>query len=659
MSTPHTNQHHDWVSSFDQALPSANVPTLLMVLVHLTGDRKWLSERYQCSRITGLDDNDSGGLPEEVQEEVRQAARAAVLAWKNGQSPALSAPAESDLVKMLHLSVGEHIPDSYGPMIASWLGHDPAFALDTQPVSHPRPGFRVLIIGAGVAGICAAIRLKAAGIPYVIIDKNDEAGGTWYENRYPGAGVDTPNHIYSFSFAKHDWSKYFALRDEIQDYFVRVVEDFKIRDSIRFETRCDKLTYDDQQCRWHADLIDSNGKHETYTADIVISAVGILNVPKFPAIPGLDTFQGDCFHTARWPDGYSVEGKRIGVIGNGASAMQIVPAIADRVQTLTVFQRSKQWAAPFDRFHKDVPMAVRFLLREVPFYQEWYRQRLAWVFNDRIHSSLQIDPEWPHPERAINRRNDKHREYFENYIKQELGDRQDLLKEMLPDYPPFGKRMLMDNGWYRTMTKPNVTLVNTPITQIDETGVQTQDGKHHTLDALIIATGFDAVNFLSSIDVYGRGGQRLRDRWNEDGAEAYLGMTVPDFPNLFIMAGPNTALGHGGSVVASIEIQAFYILSLIQQVMAQAGDAHFEIEVNKTVHRKFNQRVQDAHNKMIWTHKGMSNWYRNAKGKVVAPTPFRNDDYWHMLRNLRLQDFNIKMGTPAEADTQAALDEAR
>lgn len=652
MSQLQTNQDVKWEALLDEALPHANVPTLLMVLVHLTGDRKWLSEPYLCGRIRGIDDNDSGDLPDEVQAEIRQAARREILAWKGGRAPRLPLPQEHEFVAMLQQSVGEVIPDTYGPMISSWFRSEVELSSAIQSQRNPATGYRVLIIGAGVAGICAAIRLKAAGIPYVIIEKNAEAGGTWYENKYPAAGVDTPNHIYSFSFAKHDWSKYFALRDEIQDYFVQVVDNFKIRDNIRFETYCDRLTYDQDSCRWSAQITGSDGRAETLTADVVISAVGILNVPKYPSIPGLDSFQGDCFHTARWPEGYSVEGKRVGIIGNGASAMQIVPAIADRVKKLTVFQRSKQWAAPFERLHKDVPNEIRFLLREVPFYQEWYRQRLAWVFNDRIHSSLQIDPDWPHPERAINRRNDKHREFFEQYIKDELGDRQDLLDAVLPDYPPFGKRMLMDNGWYRTMTKQNVELVNSHISRVSGNAVETQDGVSHELDVLLIATGFDAVNFLSSIDVYGRGGKRLREGWDKNGAEAYLGMTVPEYPNLFVMAGPNTALGHGGSVVASLEIQARYIVSVLQEVMKVADSAPFELEVRRNVHDAFNTRVQDAHNKMIWSHRGMSNWYRNSEGKIVAPTPFRNDDYWHMLNAANLEDFHLKVAQSVSVEEE-------
>ncbi|MBC7602317.1 MAG: NAD(P)/FAD-dependent oxidoreductase [Ramlibacter sp.] len=647
--TTRTSVDAQWAADLTQALQTANVPTLLMVLLHLTGDTRWLDERFQCTRIKGLDDNDSGGLPDDVQAEVRGHALDAILAWKRGTPAAMQAPETSLLVDMLARSIGEAVPDSYGPMLASWLGLDAEFALDQKGKFNVPDDFHVVVIGAGVAGICAAIRLQGAGIPYTVIDKNAEVGGTWYENHYPGAGVDTPNHIYSYSFAKADWTRYFALRGEIQDYFVGVSHEFGIRKNIRFETRVESATYNEPGMDWTVRLADAAGRADVLRANIVISAVGLLNLPKMPAIKGLDTFKGPCFHSARWPKDLAYQGKRIAVIGNGASAMQIVPAIAADVAHLTVFQRSKQWAAPFERFKKDVPALQRFMLREVPYYQEWYRQRLAWVFNDRIHASLQIDPAWPHPERAINRHNDKHREYFVSYISKELGERQDLVPQVQPDYPAFGKRMLMDNGWYRTMTRDNVTLVNDAITEVDGNAVVTADGTRHEVDILVVCTGFDAINLLSSFNLVGRGGKTVREAWDANGAEAFMGVATPGFPNFFMLAGPNTALGHGGSVVALLETQVRYVMGILKQVM-NANEGPFEIEVRKDVHDAYNVRVQQAHNKMIWTHKGMSNWYRNAAGRVVAPTPFRNDDYWHMMRATNLADYMVR--TP-EATTQA------
>ncbi|GJG98640.1 NAD(P)/FAD-dependent oxidoreductase [Cupriavidus pauculus] len=641
----------DWTRQLDAALPTANVPTLLMVLLHLTGDRRWLTDRYQCTHIRGIDDHDSGGLTAEVQQEVRDAARDALLAWKAGQPAALPAPELDALIEMMRRSVGEDVPDSYGPMVGAWLGLDREFRID-QRGEYLVPGnFHVVVIGAGVAGLCASIRLAGAGIPHTVIEKNAEVGGTWYENRYPGAGVDTPNHIYSYSFAKTDWTRYFALREEIQAYFVEVSHRFGVRPHIRFETKVDSAVYNEKGMDWTVRVSDADGNPDVLRANVVISAVGLLNVPKMPDIAGLDTFEGPCFHSARWPKGLDVRGKRVAVIGNGASAMQIVPAIAPQVAQVTVFQRSKQWAAPFERFQKPVPEAARFLLREVPYYQPWYRQRLAWIFNDRIHASLQIDPEWPHPERSINRRNDKHREFFVDYVKQELGNRQELLADVLPDYPPFGKRMLMDNGWFRTATRDNVRIVNDGIARVDGNAVVTADGQRHEADILVVCTGFDAVNLLSSFRLLGRGGRNVREHWDAQGAQAYLGVATPGFPNFFMLAGPNTALGHGGSVVALLETQVQYVMSLLKAAMNTHRDG-FEMEVRQDVHDRYNVRVQDAHARMIWTHKGMSNWYRNGKGRVVAPTPFRNDDYWHMTRKSGLADYVVR--SPDTQGTQAA-----
>lgn len=646
-----------WEAKLKRSLASANIPTLLMVLVHLTGDSDWLSERFHCSRIRGLEDNDPGGLSEEVQDEVRAAAFAAIVRARHGEAPALPAPTHAQLVEMLRTSVGEDIPDSYGPMIAAWLGLDADFALEQRDTFPVPEGYRVLVIGAGVAGLCAAIRLQGAGIPYVVIEKNAEVGGTWYENRYPGCGVDTPNHIYSYSFAKHDWSRYFALQGEIQGYFEGVADQFNVRPNIRFNTRVETARYDEEHLCWHVRTVNEDGGEHDYVADILISAVGLLNVPKLPAIPGLESFEGPCFHTAHWPKDIDLRGKNVGIIGNGASSMQVVPAIADQVKSLTVFQRSKQWAAPFEKFQKPVPQDVRFLLHEVPYYQEWCRQRLAWIFNDRVHATLQIDPAWPHPERSINKINDRHREHFTSYIKAEIGERQDLLPDLLPDYPPFGKRMLMDNGWFRTMARDHVKLVTGGIERVTPNAVVSDDGKAHELDVLVVATGFDAINLLSSFKLYGRGGRSIREAWDEKGAEAFMGVAAPGFPNMFILAGPNTALGHGGSVVALLETQVRYVMGLLQQGMVRAG-GRFELEVRKDRHDVYNARVQAAHDRMIWTHKGMSNWYRNAHGKVVAPTPFRNDDYWHMLRKTDMDDYRYRSAAtipaPASSDKEIA-----
>ena len=486
---------------FAEAVGLANIPTLLMVLVHLTGELRWLEDPYRPVRARGLGDNDTGGLPEPIQAEIRAAALQAILAWRAGAPVAMPEPSAELRVRMLGCAMGEEIPAEYAPMIEAQLGFgEPIGAVEKVPVPE---GFLVLIIGAGVSGICAAVNLQRAGIPFRIVEKNPTVGGTWLNNRYPGAGVDAPNHLYSFSFATYDWSMYFALRDELWSYLEYVADKFDLRRHIRFETEVERAAYDESTQTWTVDLRNPDGSTEALRASVVISATGIFNPIKRPDVKGLERFRGPTFHTAEWPEDLDLSGKHVAIIGNGASAMQVGPEIQNDVASLTIFQRSPHWAAPFEQFRREVPDALRFLLREVPLYRAWYRMRLGWTFNDQIHPALQNDPAWAHPDRSLNAINDAHRAYFTRYIETELGDRRELLDLVLPTYPPWGKRMLLDNGWYRMLRNERVELVGDPIAEIGSDRVITEDGREYPADVLVQATGFDVLRFLTSFEARG------------------------------------------------------------------------------------------------------------------------------------------------------------
>jgi 4-hydroxyacetophenone monooxygenase len=616
-----------------EGVKKANIPTLIPVLVQLTGDRKWLERPYAPRKGRGLDDNDTGGLPGPIQDEIKSAAHEAIANWLDGAPVALARPDDALLARMLSVSMGEAAPPEYGEIIAADMGLA-SHRLGRAP--RAPTDFCVAIVGAGVSGICAAIKLRELGIACEIFEKAADFGGTWWENTYPGAGVDTPNHIYSFSFAKNDWSRYFALQGELLDYFVDVADRHGLRQCTRFNTAVRRIVWDDASQKWNVELRGPGGDAEHVVASVVISAVGALNNPLIPGIPGLETFPGPVFHTAQWPGDVDVRGKRVAVVGNGASAMQVVPAIAEQVGHLAIFARSKQWAAPFPQFQKEVPGPVRALLRNVPLYYAWYRQRLAWTFNDRIHESLQKDPNWPHPERSLNAVNDGHRSFFTDYVVEELGERRDLLEKVLPDYPPYGKRMLLDNGWYRAIARDNVTLIADRLAEVRGRTLVASGGEAHEADILVLATGFTAVEFLASFDVIGRRGRVLREQWGKDNARAYLGATIPGFPNLFTLLGPNVGLGHGGSVIKAVELQVDYVLSVLER-MFERGAA--SVEVREDVCEGYNARVDEAHQRMVWTHRGTDNWYRNSRGRVVAITPWRNDDFWRMTRQANANDY--------------------
>ena len=625
----------DYEEQLRDAVSVANIPVLLMVMVHLTGELRWLEPPYQPSQRVGVSDNDDGGLPPEVQADIRAAAATAIAAWHAGQPLAISRPDETLLLRMLSVAMGEPVPAEFGPVLTAELatgaGLEPA--ADAGRDVSVLPGFSATIVGAGVSGLCAAVAFERAGVPYVILEARDQVGGVWHENRYPGAGVDTPSHLYAFSFAPFEWSQYFALRAELHQYLQQVATDFGILPHIRFGTRVTAAAWQAGSQSWRVEA-DSPDGPVTADSSILVSAVGIFNPPVLPDVPGLADFAGPAFHTARWPQDLDLRGRRVGIIGNGASSMQVVPAVAPDVAELTVFQRSQHWIMPFDKFHQKIPDAVRWLMREVPLYRAWYRLRLGWTFNDKVHATLQKDPDWPHPARAVNKRNDRMRSFLTQYITEQLGDREDLLQQVLPDYPPYGKRMLLDNGWYATLRRPNVHLVSERVIEVREHSVVTRDGREHPLDVLVVATGFDVTRFLTEFTIIGRSGRPVQDQG--DDMRAYLGTVLPDLPNFFCLYGPNTQPGHGGSILSTIETQVRYVVSVLGQMFA--GDFR-SVEVRADVCERYNAAVDAAHERMVWTHPGMRTYYRNSRGRVVVNSPYRIVDWWHLTRTADLADF--------------------
>jgi 4-hydroxyacetophenone monooxygenase len=622
------------------ALAEANIPTLLMVLVQLTGDRHWLADPYRPTRTKGMSDHDTGGLAPEVQDLIRAEAFDAIRRGQAGELTPMGLPPEDLFVEMMSVCVGERVPVEYAPMMAEEMGF---VSRDTTWETPPRPealtGFHVVVIGAGVSGLCAAIKLEQAGIPYTVLEKNDSVGGTWLDNRYPGCGVDTPSHLYSYSFAPQEWPNYYSKRPHLHEYLERCATEFGVRHRIQFRTEVVSAVYDEARTMWTVTLRGEDGVERELTANVVISAVGQLNRPSVPKIPGAETFAGPAFHSAQWPSDVDVKGRRVAVVGTGASAMQLVPAIADEVAALTVFQRSPQWAAPSENYRRSVTDHVKLLMDEVPFYAAWYRFRLAWSFNDKVHASLQLDPEWEHPERSVNAVNDGHRRFFTDYILSQLGDRTDLIPKVLPTYPPFGKRMLIDNGWFQAITEDHVELVTEHVTEIRPDRLVTADGAEHEADVIVYATGFDSLRMLAPMDIRGRSGRSIREAWGDDDAHAYLGLAVPDFPNFFCLYGPNTNLGHGGSLIFLTECGVRYIMEIVQQMVAEGLSA---VEVRQDVHDEYNARVDAAHDRMIWTHPGMDTWYRNGRGRVVTNSPWRVVDYWQMTRTARLEEFHVE-----------------
>ena len=623
------------------ALFEANIPTLLVVLVQLTGDQRWLNPPFTPRHAVGLDDNDTGGLDDELQSQVRAAAFDAVMLYHAGQLvPHDLAPEQ--VARMLSVALAEDVAPAYGELLSEELG---LMTRDVDFSQIENPGrLSAIVIGSGLSGLCAAIKLKAAGIDFTVVEKNSDIGGTWYENTYPGVGVDTPSHLYSFTFAMNSqWSQYFAKGGEVFAYLDELTRIHDLRRHIRFQTEVERAEWDDATSHWMVHVRHGDGSTETLAAHVLISAVGMVNRPSLPPIDGLDRFAGPILHTAQWRGDVALEGQRVGVVGTGASAMQLVPSILYRAAHTIVFQRSKQWALPHPNYHRAVSDRVHILFDQVPFYLSWYRLRSFWNFSDRLHAGLQIDPDWPHQDRSINATNERHRVFLTKYITEQLGDRSDLLDACLPDYPPYGKRPLIDNGWYKMLGRDDVELVTESVSAVTDTSIVTASGREYPVDVIVMATGFKVLQMLYPMDIRGRSGRTLRGQtWGADDARAFLGITVPDYPNFFIINGPNTNAGHGGSAIHGTEFQVRYVMQALKHLLLHDVT---DIEAKQERYAAYNEALDEALSHTVWSHPGMTTYYRNDAGRIVITNPWPYIEYWRKTLMFDPADFEIRSGS--------------
>ena len=615
-----------------KALEDVSIPTLLLSCVHMSGDAGILDGPL---RPQGLFLNEvQGYMSEEDKAKARALALDAIRAWRDRGCPEPE-PVKPELLKrMMDWLVCESVPDEYVQMLLEEMELDGGDARAVKPVADraDAAALPVVIIGCGMSGLLAAIRLQEAGFPYVVIEKNEGVGGTWWENSYPGARVDVGNHFYCYSFEpSDDWTEFFAQQPELQAYFQRVMDKHGVTKHVRWKTEVLGATWDDTKASWTVEL--SSG--ETIEARAVISAVGQLNRPFVPEIPG--RFDGPSFHTARWDHSVDLTGKRVVMIGAGATGFQVAPAIADRVGHLTVIQRSAQWMFPNPNYHAAVGPGMKWALRHLPFYGRWYRFLLFWPGCDKGLAVAKVDPAWEPQQRSVSETNDFARMMFTEWIKSQLEDRPDLIDKVVPDYPATGKRTLQDNGsWLATLKRPNVELVRGGVARLEPDGVVDSHGVKHLADVVVFATGFRANDLLLPMKITGRGGADLRAHWGTR-PRAYLGMTVPAFPNFFMLYGPSTNLASGGSLIFHSECQVRYVTQCLQ-LLAERHAAAMEPRPER--YDDWYARTQAEMRTMVWASPHIEHsFYKNTDGEVNGLSPWRLVDYWSWTRTVNAEDY--------------------
>ena len=624
-----------------RALAQAHLPALMPAIAFLTGDLSALDTAWQCDLADQAQrPQPQGGLSAKAQELARERAHALIEQWQ-----ARGCPPPPDLGPARLGTVLRFVTGPVDAAVGDLLLHELGLA---QPVGHDWPAraglrddFKVVVIGAGMSGLVASWHLSRLGIAHTVLERQSQIGGVWVENTYPGCRLDTSNFCYSYSFAQQaNWRHFFSPRDEVQRYFEQVAREHGLMRHIQLGTQVQALRYDEAHRCWQID-IEREGRRDTLRAQAVISAVGQLNRPRLPDIAGLERFKGQAWHTARWRHDVDLRGLRVGVIGTGASAFQVVPQVARQAASLTVFQRSAPWVVDTPAYTRELPPALHWLLTHLPSYNAWYRFEQFWVAVEGRRRYSQVDPAWRRSG-SVSALNAQLRDMLEAQIAQAYAGRPDLQRVMTPDYPPYAKRMLRDDGaWPAALQAGHVSVVSTPIAEVTEDGVRDADGRLHALDVLIYGTGFSASQFLNSLRVSGLGGVDLHQQWGLE-PKAYQGVCVPGFPNLFMLYGPNTNLITNGSLVLFSEIEIEYVMRCLRTLGERGARA---MVCTEEASERYNARIDAAARSMAYGIEGVSNWYKSSSGRVTQNWPLSTIDFWRQMQTVQTQDFRF-LGLP-------------
>jgi len=619
----------------DHVVRAGELIPLLCAVADLTGDRSLIAEKFRPS----LDPEmiaipEFGGLtPEVAQEAFERITRALSRHLAADSAPASPGVPVEEIVDFL--TNGD---EGYAELMQHELGRPEDVTWGKDEIA-PKRDFVVGIVGAGQAGLAMARDLQRRGIEFVMFEKADKVGGTWRWNAYPGCRLDTSTLAYSYSFfQKRDWKHYFAVRETLEDYFRDFAEHEELLTCVRFNSSVVRAAWDEDGSRWELTVRDVTSGHESAVAvHALVSAVGFLNQPNIPDFEGLDTYGGQTIHSAEWRPEIDYRGKRVNVVGTGASAYQIAPAIVDEVESLTIFQRSAPWMLPAPLYHAEVGPERQWLVENIPSYHRWLRLWEVWHSTIGKYALTKADPNWISSD-SVSELNQRFRDALVANIRGQYAGHEELLEAVIPRYPVGVKRMLRDNGaWAKTLQQPQTSLATAAIEGFDERGIRTVDGDLHPADLTIFATGFHGTNYLGTIDVRGRDGLSLREFWGDE-SRAHKGVAVPHFPNLFCLGGPNTGLVAIGSQTFMTECAINYVAECMRHLLTTGADA---IEPTQEAYDRYVTWVDEGNRGMAWAAVPEMSWYRNASGTNTVVWPYPLLTYYEITRSVEDDDLVV------------------
>ncbi|MGW8203706.1 flavin-containing monooxygenase [Sphingomonas bisphenolicum] len=632
-------------SGTEAAIQALDPVMALMSLIQITGDRTLLHHYWdaldgrQETVVEAFRDINAHDLRKRVDPviaaEIRDALRVAVKAGKPAVMPHIDMPMFRQMSRLL---LGKDLPEM---SMAVAFQHG-GFTTDTRVRAAkdiPPADFKVIVVGAGMMGINAAVKLQQAGFDYTILEAMDKVGGNWLTNTYPGAAVDTPSRVYSFSFAPNaSWTQFYPRGPEFLSYLERVTDKFALRERIRFGTWVEGAEWDEARKIWTVRAV-RDGKSETHECNVLIMAVGPNNNPNYPNVKNIDVFKGPVIHSAAWDHSVDLEGKKVVLVGTGCSGVQVATAIADKVDELVVVQRQPEHIIPNPQAHASVDEIERIAMEQIPFVVNWRRlQSLESQMGD-MHGMVIKDDDYAAKTGGFGPINDGMRMYAEGYLRSHFPDDPEMVESLTPNFPVFAKRPILDCGFYDTIKKPNVSIVRGELAEADDNSVILSDGTRIECDALLLATGYN-LHFGRQFDIRGTDGRTLKDAFDPH-PFSYEGMLITGFPNFVFMGAPYSYLVANHAVVS--EQQVHYIVELLQWMV----DDHLaSFDVTPAATRAFVDDVDANLARSAWVQCGSAHGYYRDKGsdgkkKVILAIPRHNSRIWHDLRSPREEDFGV------------------
>ena len=650
----------DMNARIDAAIDALDPTMALMALIQMTGNRTLLNHywdaidgRQEELIETFVDINAHEERPTidpAVAAEIRDRLRVAVKSGKPPVMPQLDRPM---FKRMSRLLLGQDLPDMSVDVAFQHAG----FTTDSRvrkAADVPPAGFKVIVVGAGMMGINAAIKLQQAGFDFTVLEAMDTVGGNWLTNTYPGAAVDTPSRIYSFSFEPNaSWTQFYPRGPEFLSYLDRVTDKYGLRDRIQFGTWVEGAEWDEARKTWTVKTV-RNGKPESHECNILIMAVGPNNNPNYPKVKNLDAFKGPVIHSAAWDHSVDLTGKKVVLVGTGCSGVQVATAIADQVGELVIVQRQPEHILPNPLAHAPVAELERWAMEHVPFVAQWKRlQSLHSQMRD-MHGMVMKDEDYAAKTGGFGPINDGMRMLCDGYVKSHFPDDPVMVELLTPNFPVFAKRPILDCGFYDTLKKPNVSIVRGELAEADQDAVILGDGTRIECDVLLLSTGYE-LHFGRQFDIRGAGGKTLKDAFDPH-PFSYEGMLITGFPNFVFMGAPYSYLVANHAVVS--EQQVHYIIELLQWMV----DDHLSsFDVSEEATRAFVDDVDAALQNSAWVQCGSAHGYYRDKGaggqkKVILAIPRHNSRIWHDLRVPRQEDFHVTRAGHVSSDAAREME---